>query len=112
MALLRRVGAARSVLGALLVGYYEDDRVDDEAVLIDQPGLDERSSEPDAALREQALQQGVVLGQLHRDAVADEAARLRAAGRGVEGAVAEEVADDEARRRDNQPLQRTGDAVE
>jgi hypothetical protein len=31
----------------------EDDRVDDEAVLVDQPGLDERSSEPDAALREQ-----------------------------------------------------------
>jgi hypothetical protein len=27
--------------------------VDDEAVLVDQPGLDERSSEPDAALREQ-----------------------------------------------------------
>jgi hypothetical protein len=31
----------------------EDDWVDDEAVLVDQPGLDERSSEPDAALREQ-----------------------------------------------------------
>jgi DNA-binding transcriptional MerR regulator len=31
----------------------EDDRVDDEAVLVDQPSLDERSSEPDAALREQ-----------------------------------------------------------
>ncbi|HEY2657121.1 MAG TPA: hypothetical protein VGI55_15120 [Solirubrobacteraceae bacterium] len=30
-----------------------DDRVDDEAVLVDQPGLDERSSEPDAAPREQ-----------------------------------------------------------
>ena len=33
----------------------EDDRVDDEAVLIDQPCLDERSSEPDAALREQVF---------------------------------------------------------
>jgi hypothetical protein len=31
----------------------EDDRVDDESVLVDQSGLDERSSEPDAALREQ-----------------------------------------------------------
>jgi hypothetical protein len=27
--------------------------MDDKAVLVDQPGLDERSSEPDAALREQ-----------------------------------------------------------
>jgi hypothetical protein len=27
----------------------EDDRVNDEAVLVDQPGLDERSSEPDVS---------------------------------------------------------------
>ena len=31
----------------------EDDRVDDEAVFVDQRGLDERSSEPGAALRKQ-----------------------------------------------------------
>ena len=31
----------------------EDDWVDDESVLVDQPGLDERSSESDAALGEQ-----------------------------------------------------------
>ena len=39
--------------GKQRLAFTEDDREDDEAVLVDQPGPDERSSEPDAALREQ-----------------------------------------------------------